>query len=483
MRPTRLFRRALGALIALGLFAGGVWPVAQAGSASPFHMLLPVVIGPVRPTFLPLVARPQPPPMVDLSVSRIEIIQGITMGDAYTVQVAGRPALLRVFVGLSGAGSQAGVTGRLTRFVGGIAQDALDAGPIAVLGSTSESSLAETLNFNLPGSWLAAGTSYALQLDPGNAIRETNEANNRYPAGGQASFNFQDAPTLNIVIVPVHYARSGALATDPPTADLSYVTWMPIKVYPLARINYTLHSSITFSGDLRPTNGSGWEQLLNQVTDVHTMEDPNEHEVYYALVDSVGADGCGGGCIAGIGWVNRPPSTNGYLSKTALGFAGFADNRNEASPIMTHEIGHTFGRNHSPCGTTAGLDMSYPYPNASLGQWGYDNATGQLFDPNLYHDYMSYCDPTWTSDYTYRGVFDAWSWVSNPFGTAAPSQPSASAWVIAGSFDRTDHWQVGPAHLQAVAQAGMAGSGPLRLEVVDAAGNVLRSQSFSSVNI
>jgi len=96
---------------------------------------------------------------------------------------------------------------------------------------------------------------------------------------------------------------------------------------------------------------------------------------------------------------------------------------------------------------------------------------------------MSYCDPTWTSDYTYRGVFDAWSWVSNPFGTAAPSQPSASAWVVAGSFDQTDHWQVGPAHLQAVAQSGLAGSGPLRLEVVNAAGNVLRSQSFSSVNI
>jgi Peptidase M66 len=486
MRPIRLaglLGRAVGLIIGLTFLAGGSWPVVQAGSPLSYQLLLPLLLRPPQPIFLPLLTRGLPPPVVDLSVSRIEIIQGITMAEAYTVQVANRPALVRVFVGLTGAGSQAGVTGRLTRYVGGNAQDSLDAGPLAVLGSTSESSLAETLNFNLPANWLSAGTAYVLQLDPGNTIRETNEANNRYPPDGQASFNFQDAPTLDIVVVPVHYARPGAPATDPPTADLSYVTWMPIQVYPLSRINYTLHSSITFSGDLRASDGSGWEQLLNQITDVHVQGDPGEHDVYYGLVDSVGADGCGGGCIAGIGWINQPPLSHGYLSKSAVGFAGFAGNRNEASPIMTHEIGHTFGRYHSPCGTTSALGP-YPYPNASLGQWGYDNGAGQLLDPNVYRDYMSYCDPAWTSDFTYRAVFDAWSWVSNPFGAASlPQAGITDAWVVSGSFDQTDHWQVSPAHVQPVPQASRAGSGPLRLDMVDGTGRVLQSQSFASVSV
>jgi hypothetical protein len=493
MRPARAagwLSRSLGVVLTLLVLAGGGWPPSQsalAGQAAPaaaHQLLLPLVIHPPLPTFLPLVLRPQPPATVDLSVSRIEIIQGVTMAGANTVQVANRPALLRVFVTLTGAGSQPGVTARLTRYIGGAPQDSLNAGPIAVLDQTQESSLAETLNFNLPNNWLAAGTSYVLQLDPANSIRETNEANNQFPVAGQASFNFQDAPTLNVVIVPIHYARSGAPATDPPTGDLSYATWMPIKVYPVARINYSLHASFTYSGDLRPNNGSGWEDLLHQLAQVHGQEDPGEHEVYFGLVDSVGADGCGGGCIAGIGYVNRPPSTHGYLSKTAVGFAGFSSDRTAASPVLTHEIGHNFGRDHAPCGTSDGVDGNYPYPNASIGQWGYDNATSQLFDPNQYHDYMSYCDPTWTSDYTYHAIFSAWSWVANPYGTAVASPAAAvNAWVVSGFFDQTGHWQVAPAHVQALPAAALVQSGPLRLELLGAAGQVLAAQAFTSVNV
>lgn len=483
MRPPRLaglFSRALGLIFGLLFAAGGSSLAVQAGSPATDRLALPVPIQLPSRIYLPLAVKAPPPPVVDLSVSRIEIIQGITMGNAYTVQVAGRPALVRVFVGLTGAGSQGGVMGRLTRYVGGAAQDSLNAGPINVLASTSESSLAETLNFNLPASWLSAGTSYVLQLDPNNTIPETNKANNRYPPVGQASFNFMNAPTLDVVIVPVHYARPGAPATDPPTADLSYVNWMPLKVYPVSQINYTLHSSITFNGDLSIANGSaGWSALLNQITDIHAQEDLGEHKVYYGLVDSVAADGCSGGCIAGIAWINQPPPN--YVSKSALGFAGFGDNRNEASPIMTHEIGHTFGRYHSPCGTTTALGP-YPYPGATLGQWGYDNANGQLLDPNTYRDYMSYCDPAWTSDFTYQAVFNAWSWVSNPFGAAAPAG-QAEAWVVSGSYDQAGQWQVNPAHLQALPQSMLANGGPLRLELVDGAGKVLRSQAFASVTM
>jgi hypothetical protein len=481
MRPLRtagLLGRALGLIFSLLFVAGGSWLSVQAGSPLTYEIALPLISLPPKPIYLPLIGKAPLPPVVDLSVSRIEIIQGITMSDAYTVQVAGRPALVRVFVGLTGAGSQGGVVGRLTRYVGGNAQDSLDAGPINVLASTSESSLAETLNFDLPAAWLSAGTSYVLQLDLGNSIPETNEGNNRYPPAGAASFNFQNAPTLDIVIVPVHYARPGAPATDPPTGDISYVTWLPFKVYPVSQINYTLHASITFNGDLSAPDGSGWVDLLSQITNIHSMEDLQEHKVYYGLVDSVGADGCNGGCIAGIGWINQP---NSYLSKSALGFAGFLDNRNEASPIMTHELGHTFGRYHSPCGTTVALGP-YPYANATLGQWGYDSANAQLLDPNNYRDYMSYCDPAWTSDFTYQAVFNAWSWVSNPFGAAAQSG-QADAWVVSGSFDQAGQWQVSPAHVQAAPQSLLHSSGPLRLEVVDGAGKVLKSQAFASVTM
>src|SRR5262249_42177067 len=144
-----------------------------AGGAAPALAAAPDPALTIR-TFLPFLAKPRP--AVDLSVSRIEIIQGINMAAAYRVQVAKRPALVRVFVGVSGAAQISGVTGRLTRYVGSVAQDSLDAGPITAPVTPSEGSLNQTLNFTLPANWLAAGTGYVLQLDPGNAIAETNEA-------------------------------------------------------------------------------------------------------------------------------------------------------------------------------------------------------------------------------------------------------------------------------------------------------------------
>jgi len=464
---------ALTLVLALIVAAGGAAAAAQAASPATAGGQ-PAPAATPLPLFLPAIFKGLTP--VDLAINRIEIVQGITMGGAYTVQVAGRPALVRVFVSLTGASSQGGVMGRLTRYVGGAAQDSLSAGPITVLTATNEGSLSATLNFNLPASWLAAGTSYVFELDPGNAILEVNKSNNRYPASGQASFNFQNAPVLNVVLVPVHYARPGAPATDPPTGDLSYLNWFPIKVYPLAQINFSVRqSSLLFAGDLR--TGAGWETLLNDVTTLHINEEPQENKEYVALVDSVGADGCNGGCIAGIAWINGP---GGGVYKSAVAFAGFAADRTIASPIMTHEMGHNFGRYHSPCGTTVSVDPTYPYANAVLGQWGYDNAAGQLKDPNAYRDYMSYCDPAWTSDFTYHGIFNAWSWISQPYGSAGQSDLTP-AWQVSGSFDAAGNWQVSPAHVSAVPRAELASGGPLRLDLLDGAGHILGTQAFGSV--
>src|SRR5262245_32646072 len=121
-RIARLAGRALALGFALLILANPAWP---AGSAVVFHLALPLVLLPPAPVYLPLVSEAPPPAVVDLAVSRIEIIQGITMSDAYTVQVANRPALVRVFVSLSGVSTQPGVSGRLTRYVGGNAQDSL----------------------------------------------------------------------------------------------------------------------------------------------------------------------------------------------------------------------------------------------------------------------------------------------------------------------------------------------------------------------
>jgi len=407
---------------------------------------------------------------LDLAVARVELIQGITMGDAYTVHVAGRPALLRAFLSLTGVPQFPGVMGRLTRYVGGAPQDTLDAGPVTVQAATDEGDLAQTLNFNLPPHWLAPGTQYVLQVDPANAVYETDEGNNRFPGGGAQSFDFATAPVLEVVVVPIEYK-----GLTPSTGDLSYLTWMPIKVYPVSQINYTVRPAVhAFGGDLR--SSSAWSELLHQITSIHGQEDPNQLKVYYGLVDSVGADGCSGGCIAGIGWVNR---SNGLVLKTAVGFAGFPSNRNEASPTFTHELGHNFGRQHAPCGGPSGVGP-YPYGSgASIGQWGYDLSSGQLLSPASYRDYMSYCGPEWTSDFTYRGIYDAWSWVSQPYGQAA-GQTLQDALVVSGYFDASGQVHLEPAFIAPIPAARLHGDGPYALELLSASGGVLARQGFAT---
>ncbi len=464
----------------LGVAAVIGWPFPPAAAGPQYAAHLPILFAPPKPIFLPFVWKNWPPPPVDLSVTRVEVIQGITMSDGYTVHVANRPAMLRAFVGLAGQPSQPGVTGRLTRYVGGVAYDSIDAGPITAWPAPDEGALGQTLNFSLPAHWLAGGTSYVLQLDPNHAINELNDDNNRYPPSGQQSFDFASAPALEVVIVPVRYARPGAPVSLPNTSDLSYLTWMPFKVYPVPAINYSVRGTVlNFTGDLRTTQG--WIDLLNAVTAIHAVEDLAEHKTYYALVDSVAVDGCSGGCIAGIGWVNNPPP--GYGSKSAVGFAGFPSAPGEASPTFTHEMGHNFGRRHAPCGTSSGLGP-YPYGNgAPIGQWGYDPSTGTLYHPGNYRDYMSYCSPEWTSDFTYRALYDAWAWVSAPYGSAGGAVATQEALVVSGRLGEAGRLLIDETNVAEVPAARLATEGPYRAELLDRAGRVIHSQPFDVVAV
>ncbi|MGB1700387.1 MAG: M66 family metalloprotease, partial [Nannocystaceae bacterium] len=85
---------------------------------------------------------------------------------------------------------------------------------------------------------------------------------------------------------------------------------------------------------------------------------------------------------------------------------------------FVHEIGHTQGRRHSPCGDAGGPDGNYPYADADIGSFGYSAVKNQLFFPNGAKDYMSYCNPTHVSDYVWNRVLP---YVQTISGWGAPS--------------------------------------------------------------
>ena len=85
-----------------------------------------------------------------------------------------------------------------------------------------------------------------------------------------------------------------------------------------------------------------------------------------------------------------------------------------SAETAAHEVGHAHGLLHAPCGGAGGPDPNYPtdpaHAQARIGVWGYDQITSVLFDPlvdkGAVKDMMSYCSPTWISDFHYAKLID-----------------------------------------------------------------------------
>jgi hypothetical protein len=135
-------------------------------------------------------------------------------------------------------------------------------------------------------------------------------------------------------------------------------------------------------------------------------------------------------------------------------------------------------RAHPNCGgpDPNSLDPNYPYGaagNTLIGTWGYDIATAALYNPNTYRDYMSYCGPEWTSDYTYKGIADFWLSTQ-----AAPQTIAKETLTLSGWIDEHGQVHLDPM-LQRTASILPDAQGSHRIELLNAQGQVLASQTFS----
>ncbi|MBC7771147.1 MAG: thrombospondin type 3 repeat-containing protein, partial [Pyrinomonadaceae bacterium] len=79
---------------------------------------------------------------------------------------------------------------------------------------------------------------------------------------------------------------------------------------------------------------------------------------------------------------------------------------------IAHNYNGAFGNRwqHVNCGTPDGINPNYPYatntigPSGGTNYYGYDSISKSVIPPSTARDYMSYCDPNWVSDYTWRGI-------------------------------------------------------------------------------
>lgn len=322
----------------------------------------------------PLTLQVGEPTGQNLAIAKVEWGQSVLKETLRLV--AGKEVLLRVH--LVASPSPLSLSGPLAGAVyhGGTFQGNLTfTCPNPIPTATSPGDLATTCNATLPGPWVTSDLGVELRADPDNQVQETDETDNARTLTPQVGAG----TVLHLTVVPV--VHQGVTATVPSFAEALLAVW------PLKDVNYATRAPYTYAGTLSPTDGNTWADLLDELRILRQTDGSGRY--YYGFVRVGYTSG-----IAGIGDLGFP---------VAVGW----DYAGSAPAVMAHELGHNFGRYHAPC-EVSNPDPNYPYPNATLGTWGYDRRNNSLKDPNAYHDLMSYCSPLWISDYTYEGAQGFW---------------------------------------------------------------------------
>ena len=326
------------------------------------------------------------------------LMAGGARADSDVPIVQGRDALLRVFYDVIEGYNGGAVTARLT--IDG--QPPLDVTqPLA--GSSSDAAVESTINFDVPAAMMVPGMAYRIELlQP----REQSAGDNPaalYPAQGSDPIDVNGSPSaLHVKLIPISYAADGTnRLPDTSAAQLKRYRDLFYGMYPLTSLEISVHAPVQWDGAL-DANGTGWDTLLNSLADFRAQENAPDNVYYYGIFEPAAsvAEFCNNGCVAGLGFVTTVADAFGRTS-IGIGYPGEI-----AIETAVHEIGHNHGRNHAPCGDPAGPDQGYPHAGGKIGTWGYDILARRFFPPTTTADVMGYCQPIWTSDYTFRRLFE-----------------------------------------------------------------------------
>ncbi len=399
---------------------------------------------------------------LDLRFERAYLAQATQNPEGTVSLIAGLPAVARAFVVANETGTT-GVVVRIHALRNGSRLGTQDlTGPWNVPLSAPDDAQANSFNGMLPVDWIAPGLEVYFEIDPGQQHHETNERNNRFPETGMLVVDVKTVPDWPVTLVPVVYNSvtgdvSAANAHDWLQRTRSYEPVVGYSVEVHAPFAYVVGPT---SPSLDASNGAGWEALLYALQGLRAADGSPRH--YIGVVHP----GYGGG-IAGMGFLRQP---------VAVVWDG--SGRTDA---LAHEVGHNWGREHAPCGGVGYSDPGFPsapeYSGGSIGVWGWDRFSNTYKSPASHTDFMGYCDPVWTSDYTYQGILNYR--VARPYVVeTAPAEPVLLVRGVVGeSGTRLDS----AFHL--LAPPSPPEKGEWRVEGFDAEGRLLLAQQFAAARV
>jgi hypothetical protein len=429
------------------------------------------ILGPTPgPNTLEATAPPAPPVVFqatgstapNLTIDALHLTQAVQTYGGTVPLVAGRDALLRVFVRADRA-DPAGPDVRVSIFNGDVPvfTTVIAAAGRRVTTAPDEGSLGASWNVVVPGALVKPGLAVLAEVDPTNAFDEGNEDDNVYPASGTPlRADVRALPPFRVRFVPVYQVPSGFAGDVNPSNVGSYLADAR-ALHPFDAIDADVRAPYSFLRNVSASYDASWTTLLSELYALRIAEGSDRH--YYGVIQPTYSFGG-----TGIGYIGAP---------AALG----VDWTSYRASTAAHEWGHNFNRLHAPCGGPANPDPRFPYPNARIGAFGYDPRSNRLLQPSGFADLMSYCSPEWVSDYTYRGVIDWLAATDAPATAFSATQPVPA--LLVWGWLRGDELVLRPAFHVVTRPALPDHPGSTTIEGVDALGITVFSLSFDPVAV
>lgn len=311
--------------------------------------------------------------------------------------IQGKAGRVRVFVQLESGWANRTVSARLLLTNGELKSNYFS--KRNVTAGSMENSFATTFNFDVKAEDFTAETRYAVEIVECDGTPAGAAGKARFPEMDNQLLETRKTGTIKLRFIPLT-ANGRTAATDAARLDV-YKNYLAL-MYPTSGVEYTVGPAMRVSQTVS-AQGAGWSEALDQLSNLHESDAAAADVYYYGLfqpTDTIGQY-CGGGCVAGIGFVADTRSSSRHVRVSlGLSFANVA-----SAQTFAHEIGHNHGRQHSPCGGAAQADPNYPYAGAKIGWWGFE-APEKQHNPGTATDIMGYCNNQWVSDYTYQAFTD-----------------------------------------------------------------------------
>ncbi|MFK8002889.1 MAG: hypothetical protein AB8H86_25195 [Polyangiales bacterium] len=310
--------------------------------------------------------------------------------------IADRALRVRAYVE-DGAGSL--VLGRLRWESAGTTT--LFVGSMHVEGPSSDEDPESLFEFVVPKELVSADATFAVDIleDEGESFANPSQA--RFPMDGELHrLAAEPRMHIDVRLVPMRYGFDGSMRIPAVGAEeLSALREHIEAVFPVSQASVTVLPARDYDAQIGPDDFDEHVDALHQVIAWRTSDAPPSAVYYVGVVAPAETFGeyCAEGCYAGVAPVNE---LNSPFQRASV-VVWYGASRSGWTAL--HELGHTQGRAHSPCGWVSGADPDYPHPRGVIGVWGFDSRVGAFLPPTR-HDFMSYCGDEWVSDYTYAAM-------------------------------------------------------------------------------